>query len=989
MKKRYCVISVVGSDSLHRQWIKDGKDFDLHLIVYDNSYYEYKKDTAFICSMKGYKLKLVYRYFIQHPNYLEQYEYIFIPDDDILIDGPNINHLFTLMKKYQLQIAQPALSCSYSTYPHTLRDKLCILHYTNFIEMMAPCFSREAIKKVLYTFNANDSGWGIEWHWPIIIDSNHKDMAVIDDLIAIHTLPVKKGREKNIEECNLYIQKNHLDTTIYIYDRIFYGTSDLKRRGFKITKYQLYQYYKDWLDQTANHLILALKKENIPSIGIEGQEGIILFLLHYAHISEKKEYQDIANSIYEHIYTDSERQNKNPLSYYKQINIEQLLILIQRQSGAASSTRNKTIDILRNGFTLLALLSSQKTFNANKPKSPTINGFSVIMPVYNQAYFIKRAIMSLKKQTFEKWELIIVNDGSTDLTEEVIQDELQDKRIHYMGYKKNQGMGYALNIGLKIAHYDYIAYLPADDLFFENHLEKQKEILEMDDDIILTFSGMEFDDSDSFEPRNSTTTRTLKNNIGLQLVQTAHKKTNDYWMERSQMITDDLFIMFWHKLSGKGIFAPTGQITAKWTNHPYQRHKLCSETYGGNLYKYKWYYQVDEPIRIRMTENRIIDEHILYNTLSHIINKKPILKVLIIGALSYNPERLCALEEYGCQLYGYWKPNPIYAYESVGPFPFGNIENIHNNRYWVEEVKKIDPDVIYTIFSATSVHFVYDSIMTLKNNDINIPFIWHLKESPQACIRYGEWPHLMELYRLSAANIFTNLMTKIWFEQFFYMNKPYMILDQDMPKKDFFTNNFSEKLSSKDQAIHTVIPGRMIGLKEHEMELLASQNIHIHLYSESYYQQKIDQNIHYHQIAPQHFHVHSHCPNNRWVEEFSQYDAGWLHCFHSRNNGNILRASWDDLNKPSRMGVFAAAGIPMIQLNNPYCTVASQELIQQKKIGILYDDIENLAKQLNNKDIMSKLTQNIMIQRFNFAFDHYVPELIQLLKKIAKKTTTL
>ena len=81
------------------------------------------------------------------------------------------------------------------------------------------------------------------------------------------------------------------------------------------------------------------------------------------------------------------------------------------------------------------------------------------------------------------------------------------------------------------------------------------------------------------------------------------------------------------------------------------------------------------------------------------------------------------------------------------------------------------------------------------------------------------------------------------------------------------------------------------------------------------------------------------------------------------------------------MGVFAAAGIPMIQLNNPYCTVASQELIQQKKIGILYDDIENLAKQLNNKDIMSKLTQNIMIQRFNFAFDHYVPELIQLLKK--------
>ena len=82
--------------------------------------------------------------------------------------------LFRMMRKYNLQIAQPALTNSYYTYPHTLRNKLCILHYTNFIEMMLPCFSKEALKEVLTTFNANESGWGVEWHWPLLINSNKK-----------------------------------------------------------------------------------------------------------------------------------------------------------------------------------------------------------------------------------------------------------------------------------------------------------------------------------------------------------------------------------------------------------------------------------------------------------------------------------------------------------------------------------------------------------------------------------------------------------------------------------------------------------------------------------------------------------------------------------------------------------------------------------------------------------------------------------------------
>jgi hypothetical protein len=242
----------------------------------------------------------------------------------------------------------------------------------------------------------------------------------------------------------------------------------------------------------------------------------------------------------------------------------------------------------------------------------------------------------------------------------------------------------------------------------------------------------------------------------------------------------------------------------------------------------------------------------------------------------------------------------------------------------------------------------------------------------------------MELYCHSAANIFTNEMTKLWFEQFQANDKPYMILDLELPKQEYFTNNFSRKLSSQYNAIHTVVVGRMIGLTTKELKHLAQNNIHIHLYSESYHKQKNEMTQYCLEIAPRHFHVHAHCPANHWVEEFSQYDAGWLHNFISDNEDDLLRLSWDDINYPCRIGVFAAAGIPMIQRNNPFCKVASQNLLQEQNIGILYNNIEELSIYLHDTKKMALLAQNVMKQRMNFTFDSHVPELIRLFKNLIR-----
>lgn len=93
--------------------------------------------------------------------------------------------------------------------------------------------------------------------------------------------------------------------------------------------------------------------------------------------------------------------------------------------------------------------------------------FSVLMPTYNQCAFIRRAILSLMKQTYEEWELIIINDGCTDETEEYIADYLQDARVTYIKNEENTDLGHALNQGLDAAKYDYIAYLPSDDYYFD------------------------------------------------------------------------------------------------------------------------------------------------------------------------------------------------------------------------------------------------------------------------------------------------------------------------------------------------------------------------------------------------------------------------------------------------------------------------------------------------------------------------------------------
>lgn len=109
---------------------------------------------------------------------------------------------------------------------------------------------------------------------------------------------------------------------------------------------------------------------------------------------------------------------------------------------------------------------------------------SVIMPVYNAAPYLREAIDSIVAQTFQNWELILLNDGSTDDSLQIAQS-YTDSRFKILDSEKNHGLIYQLNRGMEAAQGRYIARLDADDISFPHRLQMQYDFLEMHNEIGL------------------------------------------------------------------------------------------------------------------------------------------------------------------------------------------------------------------------------------------------------------------------------------------------------------------------------------------------------------------------------------------------------------------------------------------------------------------------------------------------------------------------
>lgn len=114
-----------------------------------------------------------------------------------------------------------------------------------------------------------------------------------------------------------------------------------------------------------------------------------------------------------------------------------------------------------------------------------------MLPTYNGAKFISQAIRSVLDQSFSDWELIVVDDGSTDDTARIVQDFVaHDQRIIYVKNDQNYGIQRSLNNGLERARGEYIARLDDDDQWVDTHkLSQQVAFLDLHPDYVLVGTG--------------------------------------------------------------------------------------------------------------------------------------------------------------------------------------------------------------------------------------------------------------------------------------------------------------------------------------------------------------------------------------------------------------------------------------------------------------------------------------------------------------------
>ncbi len=119
---------------------------------------------------------------------------------------------------------------------------------------------------------------------------------------------------------------------------------------------------------------------------------------------------------------------------------------------------------------------------------------SIILCFYNEERYLQEAIDSVLSQTYHNFELIIINDGSTDRSDEIVK-QYSDDRIVYRINDGNKRLAYSRNRGLELATGDYIGFFDGDDIMLPDKIEKQVRYLKEHEDIILLSGGYQYMDA--------------------------------------------------------------------------------------------------------------------------------------------------------------------------------------------------------------------------------------------------------------------------------------------------------------------------------------------------------------------------------------------------------------------------------------------------------------------------------------------------------------
>lgn len=169
---------------------------------------------------------------------------------------------------------------------------------------------------------------------------------------------------------------------------------------------------------------------------------------------------------------------------------------------------------------------------------------SIIMPVYNAEKYVAQAIDSVLKQTYKNWELWIIDDGSKDGSERIIQNKkCTDDRIRFVKNEQNMGVAKTRNRGVQLANGEWIAFLDSDDMWEEEKLEKQAVLLEKGKNVGIVYTGSAFVDENNKRaeyilnvPQMVSFQKLLKQNV----ISCSSVLVQKYYMQKYKMPDGDL-----------------------------------------------------------------------------------------------------------------------------------------------------------------------------------------------------------------------------------------------------------------------------------------------------------------------------------------------------------------------------------------------------------------------------------------------------------------
>jgi len=208
---------------------------------------------------------------------------------------------------------------------------------------------------------------------------------------------------------------------------------------------------------------------------------------------------------------------------------------------------------------------------------------SIVMPAYNCEKYVVEAINSVLAQTYRKWELLVLDDGSKDNTLHIIEEFSQkDSRIKALPNRKNIGVSATRNRGIELASGDWIAFLDSDDMWESEKLEKQFKIVEKEAAEFL-FTGSSYINEEGepykgiFEVPEKITYKKLRNQnvISCSSVLVKKKYFENIKMEKDEMHED---YAVWLRILKLG-------ITAFGVNEPLLIYRISRNSKSGNKMK--------------------------------------------------------------------------------------------------------------------------------------------------------------------------------------------------------------------------------------------------------------------------------------------------------------------------------------------------------------------------------------------------------------------